>query len=284
MHVLFVSFDVAGMSEREYFNAGHAVAPHVSGVSGLLAKVWLSRQWSERFGAIYFFEDRPSMERFIETDLFEGANEEFDNLIVGEFEVLENLTAITQPGLEVLTGEPAMVGSSAAGGMAKGSTPAEIPLSGGPKGKRKAGTKATAKPRTATKRTERRPKAAANLKAAGKSKPWAAAKPKATPKPKAAAKPKSAIKPTAAARPKSAPKPRAAARPKSAIKPTAAARPKSAPKPRAAARPKSAPKPKATGRAKGAVAKASAKVKQVAAKAKPGTRSGAKSTARRRSR
>lgn len=102
MHIQYVAYSLEGISEEEYLDVAHRLAPRTAGLPGLLAKVWLENPGANRYGAIYFWEDLESMERFTNSDMYEGRVPEFADLISEEFSVLENLTGITQPLLEIV--------------------------------------------------------------------------------------------------------------------------------------------------------------------------------------
>jgi heme-degrading monooxygenase HmoA len=102
MYVQVVTYGLAGIGEAEYLDVANRVAPRFSGMSGLLAKLWLGNTEENRYGAVYLWEDREAMERFVRSDLFEAFNPDFDDVAVEDFNVLENLTAVTQPVLQLL--------------------------------------------------------------------------------------------------------------------------------------------------------------------------------------
>jgi heme-degrading monooxygenase HmoA len=102
MYVQVVTYGLAGIGEGEYLDVANRVAARFAGMPGLLAKLWLGNTEEERYGAVYFWEDREAMERFLRSDLFEAFNPEFSDVAVEDFDVLENLTAATQPVLQVL--------------------------------------------------------------------------------------------------------------------------------------------------------------------------------------
>lgn len=102
MYVQVVTYGLAGIGEGEYLDVANSVAPRFSGMPGLLAKLWLGNTGEGRYGAVYLWEDNEAMERFVRSDLFEAFNPEFDDVAVEDFDVLENLTALTQPVLQVL--------------------------------------------------------------------------------------------------------------------------------------------------------------------------------------
>lgn len=102
MYVQVVTYGLAGIGESEYLDVANDVAARFAGMPGLLAKLWLGNTEEGRYGGVYFWEDRESMERFLRSDLFEAFNPEFADVSVEDFDVLENLTAVTQPVLEIL--------------------------------------------------------------------------------------------------------------------------------------------------------------------------------------
>lgn len=102
MHVQIVTFNLDGVSEGEYIDIASQLAPRFAAVPGLLAKVWLESPESGVYGAVYLWDDQESMDRFVATNLFEGTNRAFANLVSEDFSVLENLTRATQPVLTVL--------------------------------------------------------------------------------------------------------------------------------------------------------------------------------------
>ena len=152
MYVQVVTYGLAGITEGEYLDVANSVAPRFSGMPGLLAKLWLGNTEEGRYGAVYFWEDREAMERFLRSDLFEAFNPEFADVAVEDFDVLENLTAATQPVLQLLEPKrqpPARTPSPAAprkaiAGRAASSGARRVPVTS------KAATKATKK---VTKRT-----------------------------------------------------------------------------------------------------------------------------------
>lgn len=102
MYVQVVTYGLAGISEREYLDVANDVASRFAAMPGLQAKIWLEDPDRGRYGAIYLWDDRESMERFLASDLFETTNPDFVDVHSGGFDVLEHLTAQTQPVLELL--------------------------------------------------------------------------------------------------------------------------------------------------------------------------------------
>jgi hypothetical protein len=102
MYVQVVTYGLGGMSESEYLDVANDLALRFSGTGGLQAKIWLEDPDRGRYGAIYFWDDRESMERFLRSDLSEASNPDFRDVESEGFAILENLTAQTQPALEVI--------------------------------------------------------------------------------------------------------------------------------------------------------------------------------------
>ena len=102
MYVQVVTYALEGIRESEYLDISNELAPTFSTIPGLLAKVWLDDRDRGRYGAMYFWDDKVSMERFLRSNLFEGTNVEFTDVESEGFAILENLTGQTQPVLEVV--------------------------------------------------------------------------------------------------------------------------------------------------------------------------------------
>lgn len=176
MYVQVVTYGLGQMSEGEYVDVANEVAPRFSGIPGLQAKIWLEDLDLGRYGAVYFWEDKQSMERFLRSDLFEATNPDFVEVDSEGFGILENLTAQTQPGLQLV--EPRRRGASArsaskavtSGGsrtIAATSSPAAPATTKGAQAKRSPAKKAPTKKAPAKKAAARKSPTKAATKAAG---------------------------------------------------------------------------------------------------------------------
>ena len=105
MHVLIIDFRLADMTEEGYRAACADLAPAFAGLPGLLAKVWLHDPATETYGGVYLFRDRASMEGYVASDLLAAvaATPNFVEITSRDFAVYEDLTRVTQPGLEILS-------------------------------------------------------------------------------------------------------------------------------------------------------------------------------------
>lgn len=160
MHVQIVTFNLSGISEEDYIDVATEVAPQFASMPGLLAKVWLEDPPSNVYGGIYFWEDRESMERFVNGNLFEGTNPEFAEIVAEDYGVLERLTRATQPVLEILEDEQPLRAKSS------GRTRA-APAQKAVKGTRGTGTAGATKKAGATGATKKAGPTGATKKAGG---------------------------------------------------------------------------------------------------------------------
>jgi heme-degrading monooxygenase HmoA len=102
MYLQVVTYALEAMQESEYLDISNELAPSFSNIPGLQAKIWLDDSSRGRYGAVYFWDDKESMDRFLRSDLFEGTNVEFTDVESEGFAILENLTAQTQPVLDIV--------------------------------------------------------------------------------------------------------------------------------------------------------------------------------------
>jgi putative monooxygenase ydhR len=105
MEALVVTFK--NHASQEQFTA--ATAEHVplfAEVDGLLAKIWIADPESATKGAIYLFGDRTALDAYLESDLFASilAEPSFEDASWRRYQVLDELTAGTQPGIQIVGG------------------------------------------------------------------------------------------------------------------------------------------------------------------------------------
>jgi heme-degrading monooxygenase HmoA len=147
MHVQVVTYGLDGMPESDYLDLANELAPSFSGIPGLQAKIWLDDPDRGRYGAVYFWDDKAAMERFLHSNLFEGTNPEFVDVDSEGFAVLENLSAQTQPVLEVIEARRRSLPSKSTGPVKQpGKAAAKAPAPA-----KKAGTRPAARRATASK-------------------------------------------------------------------------------------------------------------------------------------
>lgn len=102
MYVQVVTYALDGIFQDDYLDVAHELAPQFASLPGLQAKIWLEDLDRGRYGAVYFWDDKESMERFLRSGLFEGTSTEFTDVESEGFGVLRNLSAQTQPELELV--------------------------------------------------------------------------------------------------------------------------------------------------------------------------------------
>ena len=111
MHVQIVNFTLNGLDEEGYRAACADMAPAFATLPGLLAKVWLADPDSNTYGGVYLWRDRESMEGYLASELFAtvAATPQFSNITSRDFRIYDDLTAVTQPGLQILVSSAAHV-------------------------------------------------------------------------------------------------------------------------------------------------------------------------------
>jgi hypothetical protein len=105
MEVLVVTFK--NDASQEQFTAATAEhAPLFAEVDGLLAKIWIADPESGTKGAVYLFSERTALDAYLESDLFASilAEPSFDGTSWRCYQVLDELTARTQPGIQIVGG------------------------------------------------------------------------------------------------------------------------------------------------------------------------------------
>jgi hypothetical protein len=93
MHIKIVTFRLREMDEAGYRAVCSELAPAFAEVPGLLTKIWLGDPAGNTYGGVYLFRDVESAEAY-----------RFADVTVRDFGVYEDLTAVTQPGLEIVSG------------------------------------------------------------------------------------------------------------------------------------------------------------------------------------
>jgi len=103
MEALVVTFK--NHATQEQFTAATAEhAPLFAEVDGLLTKIWIADSESGTKGGIYLFADRNALDAYLESDLFASivAEPSFEGTSWRSYHVLDELTAGTQPGIQIV--------------------------------------------------------------------------------------------------------------------------------------------------------------------------------------
>jgi len=104
MHVQVVTYRLADISDPEFIDANREFAEMMAAVPGLLAKVWLKDPDGSTYGGVYLWQDRQACESFLAGDLWGEAitDESLMDLASHDFAVMDELTKVTQPRLQLL--------------------------------------------------------------------------------------------------------------------------------------------------------------------------------------
>jgi hypothetical protein len=105
MHVLIVNFNLTDMTGEEWaLEDAPRLAPAFANLPGLVSKIWLANDKTNTYGGIYLWTHRGAMDEFLASDLAAAvrAHPHLRNLTLRYFAVLEDVTRVTQPIVDVL--------------------------------------------------------------------------------------------------------------------------------------------------------------------------------------
>lgn len=104
MHVQVITFGLNGITEEQYHQACEAETETFAALPGLLAKTWLRNPETNTYGGMYLWRDRDSFEGYLNGEVFKAisADESLSNVTSNDYDVFEDLTKATQPGLSVI--------------------------------------------------------------------------------------------------------------------------------------------------------------------------------------
>ena len=98
MIIQVVNFNLEGITHEQYQGAATELAPSFNEVKGLKSKVWLSDKDNNVYGGVYTWENRESMEDYVNSQFYDevlGSNPNFINVSYKAYEVLDGPTEIT---------------------------------------------------------------------------------------------------------------------------------------------------------------------------------------------
>jgi hypothetical protein len=98
MHALFVNYGLRGATPGEHAELCAQLAPAFAAVPGLISLVWLSNDATGRYGGFYIFEQKPSFDAFIASELYEAlrSHRAIDGLTTSDFSIDNGPTALTR--------------------------------------------------------------------------------------------------------------------------------------------------------------------------------------------
>jgi Putative mono-oxygenase ydhR len=106
VHVQVVTYRLAesSVSDAEFIEANQEFAEMMRAVPGLLAKIWLKNPTDEVYGGLYLWQDREAYESFLASELWGSvvSDDSVSDLTSHDFTVMDELTAETQPALQLL--------------------------------------------------------------------------------------------------------------------------------------------------------------------------------------
>ena len=98
MVIQVVNFNLEGITHEQYLGAATEVAPAFNELKGLRSKVWLSDAENNVYGRVYTWDDRQSMEDYLNSQFYDevlGSNPNFVNVTYKAYDVLNGPTEIT---------------------------------------------------------------------------------------------------------------------------------------------------------------------------------------------
>ena len=101
MPALVVTFGLNGITEEQFHDASGADAQMFANLPGLLAKFWLRDPEANTYGGVYIWADQEAYEGYLKGEIFNAikADGNLKNVESRDFDVFEDLTAQTTPGL-----------------------------------------------------------------------------------------------------------------------------------------------------------------------------------------
>ena len=105
MEALVVTFKTHA-SQDQFTAATAEHAPVFAELDGLVAKIWIAGPESGTKGAVYLFGDRTALDAYLESDVFQSilAEPSFEGTSWRRYQVLDELTTRTQPGIQIVGG------------------------------------------------------------------------------------------------------------------------------------------------------------------------------------
>ena len=98
MVIQVVNFNLEGIDHDQYLGAATEVDPAFKELDGLRSKVWLSDEDNNTYGGVYTWDNRESMENYLNSEFYDqvlGSNPNFVNITYKAYDVLEGPTSIT---------------------------------------------------------------------------------------------------------------------------------------------------------------------------------------------
>lgn len=103
MRVQIVTFGLEGISEQEYHQGCREETGIFAQLPGLIAKIWLRNSAANQYGAVYLWADDTAYDAYISGEVFQSIQDDptLADVRSRDFDVFDDLTALTQPGLTI---------------------------------------------------------------------------------------------------------------------------------------------------------------------------------------
>lgn len=91
------------MTIEDFTSANEAAAAAFADVDGLPAKIWIADPASNTYGGMKLFRGSPAVDSYLESGIFKSIVDDpsIEDATYRSYEVIESLTANTQPEIEV---------------------------------------------------------------------------------------------------------------------------------------------------------------------------------------
>lgn len=105
MEALVVTFMTEATLE-EFTAANEEATPLFAEVDGLLTKIWIADPETSTYGGIKLFRDSAALESYLSGEIFRSIVDDpaLRDVTYRRYQVIESLTAQTQPQIEVVAG------------------------------------------------------------------------------------------------------------------------------------------------------------------------------------
>ena len=104
MHAQVVTFELNGITEKQFHEAAGADTKTFANLPGLLAKFWLRDPEKNTCGGVYIWADQEAYERYIKGEIFSAikADHNLKNVESRDYGVFDDLSSLTMPKLRAV--------------------------------------------------------------------------------------------------------------------------------------------------------------------------------------
>ena len=104
MHAQIITFELNGITEDQFRDAGASDAPTFADLPGLLAKIWLRDTEKNTYGGLYLWDNQDAYEAYIKGDVFNAirTDQNLKSFESRDFGVFDELSSRTMPKLHAV--------------------------------------------------------------------------------------------------------------------------------------------------------------------------------------